>query len=78
MGETNASPSSWGVRQNSFHRSSCGGLQNSPELPPLLSWEAKACHLAGSRENRGSSQAQTPLEKGLTDVNLAFGFAKRG
>lgn len=41
-GETNASPSSWGVRQNSFHRNSCGGLQYSPELTPLLSWEVEA------------------------------------
>lgn len=47
-------------------------------LPPLLSWEAKACHLSGSRGNRGSSQAQTPLDKGLTDISLDFGFAKKG
>lgn len=49
-GETNASPSSWGVRQNSFHGNSCGGLQYSPELPPLL---GGGWGLSSFRQQRG-------------------------
>lgn len=64
-GETNASPSSWGVRQNNFHGNSCGGLQYSPELPPLLSWEVEACPLSGSRGNCGLFPSADSIVQGL-------------
>lgn len=63
-GETNASPSSLGVRQNSFHGNSCEGLQYSPELPPLLNQEVEACNLSGSRGNCGLFLSTDPTVKG--------------
>lgn len=79
-GETNPSPSSWGVRQNSFHRNSCGSLQYSPELTPLLSWEVEAFHLSDSRGNCGLLLSTESTVKGAhrPQTNFAFGFAKRG
>lgn len=77
--DTGEIPSSWEVRQNSFHGNSCGDNQHSLELPPLLSWEVEGCHLSGHRWNCGLLNHGLGCKRSsqATDMNLASSFAKR-
>jgi len=66
-GETNASPSGGGARQNSFRQSSC---RASTTAQSFLLFQAGSTRLTAFQAAEGivvSSGAQTQLQKGLRD-----------